>query len=307
MSAQIVLGSGLVGTRLAEQLAAAGAEVTVVSLSGRGRELAGVRRVAFDVATGDLREVEARPAAVFNCLNPTAYTRWAEEWPAIQRSTIEYASASGAPLVTASNLYPYGQVAGPMTPDLPAAPLGKKARIRAEMWAEVKALHDAGELRAAEVRASDYIAASEMSPLGERFTPVILRGKRPQVIGSPSVPHSWTAPADVARTMVAVAAAADALGRVWHVPTNPPRSMSEAGADIAKAAGVEFRGVSALPSPVLGLLAAFVPILREVKETEYQFQAPFVIEDHETRERFGLQPTPWQTLVAELVREYSGH
>ena len=44
---------------------------------------------------------------------------------------------------------------------------------------------------------------------------------------------------------------------------------------------------------MLGVLGAVVPILRELRETEYQFAAPYVLDSSEIQERFGLAPTPW--------------
>ena len=44
-----------------------------------------------------------------------------------------------------------------MTEDLPDAASGTKGAVRAQMWAEAKARHDAGQIRAVEVRGSDYL------------------------------------------------------------------------------------------------------------------------------------------------------
>ena len=60
-------------------------------------------------------------------------------------------------LVTAAALYPYGPVDGAMVEGLPDAATTKKALIRGGMWADAKQRHDAGRIRAVEVRGSDYM------------------------------------------------------------------------------------------------------------------------------------------------------
>ena len=46
-----------------------------------------------------------------------------------------------------------------MTEGDPDRATDEKGRIRAGMWAEAKARHDAGRIRAVEARASDYLGA----------------------------------------------------------------------------------------------------------------------------------------------------
>ena len=46
-----------------------------------------------------------------------------------------------------------------MTEGMPDVATDHKGRLRARMWADAKAAHDAGRLHAVEVRASDYLGA----------------------------------------------------------------------------------------------------------------------------------------------------
>jgi hypothetical protein len=36
-----------------------------------------------------------------------------------------------------------------------------------------------------------------------------------------------------------------------------------------------------------------VPLLRELRETEYQFTAPYVLDSSDIQEKLGLAPTTW--------------
>src|SRR6185437_9616658 len=81
------------------------------------------------------------------------------------------AERSGALLVGLENVYGYGPAGGkPMTEDLPLAATTVKGRTRAAMTAELLAAADAGRVRVAIGRASDFFGpgVTQGSVLGER-------------------------------------------------------------------------------------------------------------------------------------------
>lgn len=172
------------------------------------------------------------------------------------------------------------------------------------MWLEAKALHDAGRIRATEVRGSDYVMPSGQSRLGDRVVPRVLAGKGVQQVGGIDYPHTWTSPTDVAKLMAIVGADQRAWGRAWHVPSNLPRTQREAINDLAEAAGVKRVKVSQVPAAALWALGLFTPMIRELQETMFQFEAPFVLDDAETRSTFGMEPTPWGDMLAAQIAAY---
>ncbi len=299
----VVAGAGNIGSAVARLLADAGVDVVLVTRSGTGPVLPRISRLALDVSNAQAL-IAAAPTAtvIYNCVNPP-YTQWAKDWPPIAASFLTYAERTGAVLATCSNLYGYGPVDKPMAEDMPLNATGTKGRIRAKMWLDAKAAHDQGRIRATEVRGSDYIATGPMSRLGERVTPRVLAGKSVQVLGSVDYPHTWTAPVDVARTLITVAASEQGWGRPWHVPSNPPRTQREAIGDIARAAGVKPVKVSSIPGPLLKLLGLVNPLVRELAETAYQFERPYILDDSAARSNFGLEPTPWNEVLADLVAQ----
>ncbi len=300
----LVVGAGSVGSALASQLSAAGADVTVVTRSGSGPQVPGIRTVALDAsnATALLESVPAS-VAIYNCVNPP-YHRWPQEWPPLAAAFITYAQRTGAVLVTCSNLYGYGPQSGPLTEELPLAATGTKGRVRTQMWADALALHHAGEIRATEVRGSDYLFPGAQSRMGDRVVPRILAGKGVQLVGALDTPHSWTSPVDVARLMAVVGSDERAWGRAWHVPSNAPRTQQEVVCDIADAAACPRVKVGEVPASMLWGLGLVNPGIRELKETDYQFSAPFILDDTAARTAFGLEPTPWSTMLAHLVTSY---
>jgi nucleoside-diphosphate-sugar epimerase len=195
----------------------------------------------------------------------------------------------------AGNLYPYGPTDAPMVEGQPDAATTEKARLRGEMWAEAKRRHDAGRLRAVEVRGSDYVGPNVATASGHiaRVAPAALEGKTVRVFGRPDVPHSFTDVRDMARALVAVAGAPQTWGRVWHAPTNPPRTQAEVLADVCRAVGREPGAVKALPHALVVALGVFMPVMKELRETEYQFARPYVLDSSATEAALGLAPTPW--------------
>lgn len=343
MTHHLVLGAGPVGRATAALLSAHGHDVLLASRSGTGPAVAAseplahataaptnspaarpgdgssertagsgpaaaagsLRRVAVDAAdTAALTRLATGAAAVYNCLNPAAYHRWPQEWPPMAAAILDAAAAAGAVLVTTSNLYAYGAPRGPLTAADPDRPTEAKGAVRARMWADALAAHEAGRVRAAEVRASDYVgrgvgAGGHLT----RQVPALRRGGTAWVLGDPDQPHSWTDVADVARCLVTVAADPAAHGRTWIAPTGPPRTQREGLGDLARALGVDPPRVRAVPGPALAAAGLAVPMLREVHRIDYQFTAPFVVDSTETEKALGLSPTPWERSCAYSVSQ----
>ncbi|MDN5851596.1 MAG: NAD-dependent epimerase/dehydratase family protein [Actinomycetia bacterium] len=304
----VIVGAGPVGTELATLLAEAGEEVTIVTRSGRGIDHAAVTRVAADASDpGALTAAADGATALYNCANPGDYTVWQDVWPPLAASILDAARETGAVLVTAASLYPYGPVDVPMVEGMPDVATDKKGRLRAGMWADALAAHQTGEIRAVEVRGSDYMGAG-VGKNGHisRNVPAALAGKGVRVIGDPDVPHAWTDVLDMARTLATVAADPDAWGRVWHAPTNAPRTQREALTDVLAAAGKPPVSVKSFPMPVMRMVGRFNPMVREIMDMSYMFTRPYVLDSSAAEASFGLKPTPWDEMCLRTAGLTSG-
>ncbi len=300
MPLHVIVGAGPVGSATARLLARQGERVRVVSRSGRGPEHPAIERVAADATdAGRLGELAEGAAALYNCANPD-YTRWLTDWPPLAAAFLAAAERSGAVLATASNLYGHGPVSGTITQDTPLAATHPKLRLRADMWRDALARHEAGRLRATEVRASDYIEANSVFAM--LVVPSLLAGRRAFVPAPLDVPHTWTSIADVARTLVTVAKDGRAWGRAWPVPSNPPLTLRELSGRFARVAGIEKARVSSIPYAVLWMAGLFVPLLRELRATYYQFAEPFVLDGTATERTFGLAPSALDGALAAAER-----
>jgi nucleoside-diphosphate-sugar epimerase len=304
MSKHVVIGAGPIGTATALQLAERGQQVTLVTRSGSGPSHPGITRTSADASSvAAMAEIATGAVAIYNCANP-AYHRWPSDWPPIAQAVLAAAESSDAVLVTASNLYVYGPVSGPMTEDLPLATQGHKGLTRAQMWRDALAAHEAGRVRATEVRSSDYVGPGAESPLGARVVPRLLAGRNVTVMRSADTSHSWTATNDVASLLVTVALDERAWGRPWHAPSNPPRTQREAVCDLCRVAEVDPVNVKEYPPMLLRAMGLFNPRIRELPEVAYQLQAPFVLDSSAAQQTFGLAPTPWEDVLAAVVASY---
>jgi nucleoside-diphosphate-sugar epimerase len=300
MSVHLIVGAGPVGTGVAKLLIERGERVRMVTRSGSGPEHALLERIAADASSAErLTELAAGATAIYNCANP-AYHRWLTDWPPIAEALLTAAERSGAVLATTSNLYGYGPVDGPITDRTPLAATHPKLRLRAEMWREALGRQQAGRIRAVtEIRSSDYIEANSL--LSMMLGKPILAGKRASAPCPLDVPHSWTAIADAARTLVAVAGDQRAWGKAWLTPTNPPLTLRELGTRFAAVRGAPPPKLSAIPYPVLWAAGLFVPLVRELRATRYQFTAPFVVDASTTEQTFGLRPTELDMVLKAVV------
>jgi nucleoside-diphosphate-sugar epimerase len=304
MSKHIVVGAGPVGTATAVLLAERGEEVEIVTRSGSGPAGPSITCTAADASSSaHMAELATGAAAIYNCANP-AYHRWPTDWPPIARSLLNAAERSNAVLVTVSNLYGYGPVCGPMTEDLPLAAQGPKGVTRAQMWLDALAAHDAGRVRATEVRGSDYVGPGAQGQLGDRVVPRLLAGRDVTVIKSADTLHTWTATDDVARLLVTVALDERAWGRPWHVPSNPPRTQRETVGDLSRVAGLHPVRVKEYPDTLIRAMGLFSPLMRELPEVAYQFQGPFVLESAAAQQTFALTPTPWDDVLRGVIASY---
>ena len=305
-SIHVVFGAtGAIGRAVVAELVRRGETVRAVSRGGRAP--AGAQAVAADAAD-PVQAVGAAAGAgvVYHCAQPP-YTKWPQLFPALTRSILRAAESSGAKLVFSDNLYAYGPVDGPLREDLPAIARGRKGRTRVAMAAEVLAAHRDGRVRVVIGRASDYYGPNgTASTAGETVFGRILAGKRPQWTGKLDQPHTFQYLPDVARGLLVLAAHTEADGQIWHLPAAEPLTAQQFFDIVSKAAGRPTPTKATVLGPaLLAVAGVFSPLLREMRETTYQFRAPFVVDSSKFETAFGrLKPTPHHEAVAQTVAWY---
>ncbi|UZN02121.1 NAD-dependent epimerase/dehydratase family protein [Cellulomonas sp. S1-8] len=312
MARHTILGKGPIGRTLATHLADAGHDVHVLSRSGprpgapaRTQAASGGSIEHHRVDGTDADALTARTGgsvALYNCVNP-AYHRWATDWPPVAAALLAAATRTDAVLVIAGNLYGYGAGHPHMRESDPLASRETKGRVRAQMWADALARHDAGALRTTEVRGSDYLGpgAEAHAHAGPRMLTPLLAGRVLRPIASADRPHTWTYLPDFAAALARAAELPDAWGRPWHVPSPEPQTYREVAERFAKAAGAPTPRISPAPLAAVRLLGLVNPMMREIAGVAYQFDQPFVTDDTASRRVLGLEPTGWDTIVTRTL------
>jgi hypothetical protein len=51
------------------------------------------------------------------------------------------------------------------------------------------------------------------------------------------------------------------------------------------------------------LLAVFNPLMKALKETAYQMQRPYILDDSASRKAFGMQSTEWKQILEEVIAD----
>lgn len=107
--------------------------------------------------------------------------------------------------MTVAARYPYGPVDVAMTAGMPDLAPDHKGVLRAKMWAAAKQLHDAGRIRAVEVRASDYVGAG-VGQNGHISRQLLTAStvRTAWVVGDPDLPHTFTDVRDMRRALAVV-------------------------------------------------------------------------------------------------------
>ncbi len=302
----VVFGTGPLGLAVMRELRRRGLPVRMVNRSGRvdfpkddGTQ-AGSADAADPVRA---REACEGAAAVYHCVG-LPYPRW-HEFPAFARGIVAGASAAGATLVYGDNLYAWGHVQGTIREGLPEAANTVKGRIRAEVAGIVRAAHDAGEVRAAIGRASDFFGpgVTDASMLGTRVIGRLLQGKPAQVLGDPDRRHSFTYIEDFGRALVTLATEPRGLGETWIVPTALALTTREMVALLAARMGTK-PALSVAPRWMLSVLGAFDGQVRELKEMLYEFEDDFVADSSRFEAAFGVAPTPLEQSLAATADWY---
>ncbi len=301
----VVFGAGQVGRVLSARLAAAGLAVRLLSRNRPDLLPAGVEWRAVDASDPELAVDAAKGARViYQCLG-APYTQWPQLFPALQRGALAAAERNDALLVSLENLYGYGPTAGiPMNEDLPLAATTVKGRTRAAMTAELLEASNAGRVRIAIGRASDFFGAGVTeTTLGERVFANALLGKRADFIGNPELPHTYSYVPDVAAGLATLGTDDRAAGGVWHLP-GPETVTTRAVLDLLATEVGHPVGIRSVPKPLMRVLGVFNPLMRELAEMAYQAEEPFVLDTTKYQSVFGNSGTPLPTAIAATVAWY---
>ena len=296
-----VVGLGAVGRALLGEMVDRGLPARAIARSRVADLPQGVELVVADMtALADARRATEGATVIYHAAS-APYDRWPELLPPLMRGVLAGAEATGARVVYADNLYAYGPVDGPLTENLPYRAKGPNGRIRAVLADELMGAHAAGRVRATIGRASDYYGPwGRQSTAGDRLFMPALAGKPALVLGHPDEPHTYTYLPDFARGLVTLGTQDAALGEAWHLPS-ADTITTRAFVGLVYAAADRPLRLRVMPSVLLAALALVSPMLRAVREQQYQRTAAWVVDHGKFERAFGVTVTPHREAIAATL------
>ena len=212
----VIFGTGPVGCWTARALRERNLPVRAINRSGQRPDLmpADVEIIAADASDPAQAIAAAKGATViYQALNP-AYHKWPNTSGAAIR---RYGRCQGEwrGYVSIENLYMY-DAPKPITETSPIKPHSQKGELRARLAEEVMAAHKRGEIRATALRSSNYYGPGVLSSsMGDMVFSKLVAGKKAQVGGSATMPHSVAYIEDVGKRQQSSGTHDAALGQVW--------------------------------------------------------------------------------------------
>jgi nucleoside-diphosphate-sugar epimerase len=283
-------GSGGVGSAIARLLAQESVLVRAINRSGKIPFLP--RRIqvaaAEAVVKETLRPVCDNAAVIYHCIHPS---RDYGLLIPITRHIVDIAAETGALLVVAGNMWPYGLASEALTEDLPIKPRETNGRIYAQMNGIVITALAENRIRATMGRVAHcYGPYVRRDWPGTDFA-AALDNKPNSIVGDPDAPHTYTYIDDFARGLITLGAADEAIGKIWHIPSPGPISMREFLSIMYEEMHQEFR----LRRRNIALLLLRSLVNQEadrLREMRYQFEKPFIVDAGRYEAAFGAHPIP---------------
>lgn len=296
MTSHVIVGRGAAASKTALLLAEDGERVRMISRTGGGPDHPLIDKVAADATDTDrLTELTEGADTLFTTAAPP-YHLWPEQFPALSESLLSTVKRTGVAYVMLGNLYAYGPVSGPITPDFPLAATGPKGRARARVWDEAAA----SGVKVTEVRAAQFYGAGAFSVFSLMVQRQVMEGRLVLVPQELDVPHSYSAIGDTARTLVAASRNEQAYGRAWHVPIST-LSVRGLAVRLAELAGAPEPRMEAMTERDLTLLAFTEPFWAEMHEVLTKPGHPFVIDYSETEKILGVSATPVDDVLRDVI------
>lgn len=300
---QTILGAGgAIGIDLAKELMAYTDKIRLVSRHpvkvNEGDEL-----FPADLTNAESVDTAIKDSEVVYLVVGFAYdiNVWRKVWPTVMRNVIAACKKYQTKLVFFDNVYMYDrEFMGHMTEDTPARPTSKKGQIRHEIAQILLDEVASGELTALIARSADFIGLTNSIPV-ELVYKNLAKGKKAQWLANAGKVHQFTFVPDAAKATAMLGNASDVWNQVWHLPTDHSRLTGKDWIELfAKAMNKEPR-FSVIPNWMLSLAGIFIPLMRELKEMNYQNDRDYVFDSTKFEQRFGFTPTQPEEAIRYVV------
>jgi nucleoside-diphosphate-sugar epimerase len=300
----VILGTGPLAKAVMRELLTRNVRIRMVNRSGKATVPESVEVIAADAYDNlNIYAVTLGASVVYQCAQP-AYSQWQDLFLKLQTSILQGVAANGAKLIVADNLYMYGAVDGLLREDLPNAAKTRKGRTRAQMAEALINAHQAGLVRVAIGRGSDFYGPGVLdSVMGDRVFPAILAGKTASAVGNLDLPHTYTFIDDFGKALVTLGEKEEALGQIWHVP-NAETITTRKFLTLAFEQAGKTPKMSGMGKFMMRIGGIFISGARETVEMMYEFEQPFIVDHSKYVQAFGNHATPLHQGIQSTLAWY---
>lgn len=229
---------------------------------------------------------------------------WREIWPKFMKNLIDSCSKYKTKIVFVDNMYMYDpKYLSDMTEETPVNPISEKGKVRADV---AKMLMDAVEKKKVEAliaRAPDFYGPGiKGSLLYQSVYLNLLKDKSPQWLGKLDVIHSYIYSKDIGRAVALLGNTPDAYNQVWHLPTTDKKLTNRQWIELMMNAMNKQKKIQVMPDWMISLVGIFMPILRELKDVDYQIKQDYFFNSSKFNKRFNYTPISPENGIREMVK-----
>lgn len=229
---------------------------------------------------------------------------WRELWPSFVKNLIDACSKYKTKILFFDNVYMYDpQYLGNMTEETPINPISEKGKVRAEV---TRILMDAVEKNKVEVliaRAPDFYGPGlKNTMLYQSVYSNLVEDKNPQWIGKLDVIHNYIYIKDIGKAVPLLGNTPDAYNQVWHLPTTDKKLTNRQWIELLMKEMNKKKKIVTPPAWLLNLLGVFMPILKELKDVDYQFKQDYFFNSSKFNKRFNYTPVSPEVGIREMVK-----
>lgn len=284
-------------------------KAVIKELESRQLLIRKVSRKSTKIQADLLRKEDAEKAImgsshVYLCIGlPYNAKVWESQWPKIMQNVIESCEKANANLIFLDNVYMYSSPLpipfNESTSQNPVSQKGKARKQTADLM--IKALKE-NKIKGLIGRSADFYGEGAInSPFYISFLERMLQGKNPQTLVSGEAAHTYANVLDNGRALVELALNDDCYGEVWHLPVGEPITTYEMLTMFNEKLESNF-SISVMPTLLKKILPIFIPVIKEAKEMEYQFDQKYIMSDAKFRRRFpDFKTSSYQDGVNRMV------
>lgn len=232
---------------------------------------------------------------------------WEDKWPKLVRAVIDACIKNNARLVFFDNVYMYDIKAIPhMTEDSPLNPPSRKGLVRKQLAEMIMEEVRGGKLMALIARSADFYGPDNKNSFVTAMVfSNLKKEKAANWFMNADKKHSFTYTPDAAKATALLGNTSDAFNQVWHLPTDKNTLTGRQFVELFSKEMKVKNKVSVIPMWMLKILGLFIPLLREMPETMYQYDRDYFFDSSKFEKRFKFKPTTYQEGV-KITVQHSG-